>query len=492
MQPLLVIGAGAKAAAIAAKACALRECGYGGPDLVVIEEHELGANWTGRYGYTDGRHRLGTPPEKDVGFPYDDPFVEVAETVLARFSWQSFLANNYLGGSYGDWIDRGRPHPFHHRWAEYIAWVISRAAKHKSGCVSVVTGRATEIRPERNGWSVKVIKSDDSGSKRTYGCGVVVTGPGGPKKSIPAMRSRVGGPALGPAQPGLYNGIDFWTRLPEIKNLQLGKGEELCVIGSGETAASIVVELVTSFPHNPVIVINGHGTIFSRGEGFHENRVFTDAEHEAGVAWATLPAKHRDEIIGRADRGVFSLDTLSVINRADKVRHEAARVAAIVLANEAWVAEGNSPNAFTLFGRTVTVANESGPDEPILEASIVVDATGFDEWWFLGLLPKKTRDILATDAGKSALRRSITEDLSISPTELSSTLSLQPGFLPDGLHLPTLAGWAQGPGFPNLSCLGRLSERILRPYILPDTLPDNQEDAHEVRPRERGGVAGGL
>jgi mycobactin lysine-N-oxygenase len=35
------------------------------------------------------------------------------------------------------------------------------------------------------------------------------------------------------------------------------------------------------------------------------------------------------------------------------------------------------------------------------------------------------------------------------------------------LHLPVLAGLAQGPGFPNLSCLGLLSDRILRRYVIP-------------------------
>jgi len=32
------------------------------------------------------------------------------------------------------------------------------------------------------------------------------------------------------------------------------------------------------------------------------------------------------------------------------------------------------------------------------------------------------------------------------------------------LHLPMLAGIAQGPGFPNLSCLGLLADRILASY----------------------------
>jgi mycobactin lysine-N-oxygenase len=33
------------------------------------------------------------------------------------------------------------------------------------------------------------------------------------------------------------------------------------------------------------------------------------------------------------------------------------------------------------------------------------------------------------------------------------------------LHLPVMAGLAQGPGFPNLSCLGLLSDRILRRHV---------------------------
>jgi mycobactin lysine-N-oxygenase len=33
------------------------------------------------------------------------------------------------------------------------------------------------------------------------------------------------------------------------------------------------------------------------------------------------------------------------------------------------------------------------------------------------------------------------------------------------LHLPVMAGLAQGPGFPNLSCLGLLSDRILHRYV---------------------------
>ena len=37
--------------------------------------------------------------------------------------------------------------------------------------------------------------------------------------------------------------------------------------------------------------------------------------------------------------------------------------------------------------------------------------------------------------------------------------------LPAPLYLPNLAGFAQGPGFPNLSCLGELSNRVLRSAV---------------------------
>jgi mycobactin lysine-N-oxygenase len=49
------------------------------------------------------------------------------------------------------------------------------------------------------------------------------------------------------------------------------------------------------------------------------------------------------------------------------------------------------------------------------------------------------------------------------------------------LHLPVLAGLAQGPGFPNLSCLGLLSDRVLRRYVpLPAAAPQLAERSHRA------------
>jgi len=61
---------------------------------------------------------------------------------------------------------------------------------------------------------------------------------------------------------------------------------------------------------------------------------------------------------------------------------------------------------------------------------------------------------------------------------------IDPGAVAAGLrpplHLPVVAGLAQGPGFPNLSCLGLLSDRVLRRYVSP---PEPAHTAQERRER---------
>lgn len=78
MSTLAILGAGAKAVAVAAKASVLRDMGVTGvdvPDIVAVERIGVAANWQASGGWTDGAHRLGTSPEKDVGFPYRSSLV---------------------------------------------------------------------------------------------------------------------------------------------------------------------------------------------------------------------------------------------------------------------------------------------------------------------------------------------------------------------------------------------------------------------------------
>ena len=85
----------------------------------------------------------------------------------------------------------------------------------------------------------------------------------------------------------------------------------------------------------------------------------------------------------------------------------------------------------------------------------VIVARGFDAFWFTALFDQPTLEsfqAVTSEPTREDLERSIGTDLSIS------------GFVPR-LHLPMLAGVAQGPGFPNLSCLGLLADRILASYV---------------------------
>ena len=70
MSTLAVLGAGPKGIAIAAKARALAAAGLPAPRVVLVDRGEVAGNWSGRQGYTSGLLPLGTPPEKDVGYPY--------------------------------------------------------------------------------------------------------------------------------------------------------------------------------------------------------------------------------------------------------------------------------------------------------------------------------------------------------------------------------------------------------------------------------------
>jgi mycobactin lysine-N-oxygenase len=68
MPTLVVVGAGPKGIAIAAKARALEAAGLDVPRVVLVDRGAVAGNWTGRQGYTSGLLPLGTPAEKDVGF----------------------------------------------------------------------------------------------------------------------------------------------------------------------------------------------------------------------------------------------------------------------------------------------------------------------------------------------------------------------------------------------------------------------------------------
>jgi mycobactin lysine-N-oxygenase len=95
------------------------------------------------------------------------------------------------------------------------------------------------------------------------------------------------------------------------------------------------------------------------------------------------------------------------------------------------------------------VTIEYGRERERVVYDLVVVAIGFQARWFEGLLGAEARRRLVRALTGADLARRTETGLSVAG-------------LSRPLHLPLVAGLAQGPDFPNLSCLGLLSDRVLR------------------------------
>ena len=404
---LAVIGAGAKAVAVAAKAAELRAMGVDAPEVIAVERLGVGANWQAAGGWTDGRHRLGTGPEKDVGFPYRSALVprrnvELDERMM-RHSWQSYLIST---GQFAEWIDRGRPAPTHRRWSQYLAWVAESVA------MQVITGEVTQLSVDGDHW---VLHTHE---QQVRADGVMISGPGQAERSIL------------PGHPRVLSIAQFWHRVAQDERIS---AERVAVIGGGETAATMLDEL---FSHrvSTITVISPGVTLFTRGEGYFENTLFSDP-----TGWAGLSVTERRDAMARTDRGVFSARVQDSLLADDRIRHLRGRVAHAVPQQDR-------------IRLTLQTERDSGNLETVHGFDLVIDGSGADAMWFAPLLSQDALDVLELGIGaplsSDSLQRSIGYDLAVT------------GVAPK-LFLPSLSWLTQGPGFPNLSCLGLLSDRVL-------------------------------
>ncbi len=413
MPTLAVVGAGPKGIAIAAKARALAAAGLDPPRVVLIDRGAVAGNWTGRQGYTSGLLPLGTPPEKDVGFPYADSWGAASSSVtaaMADYGWQRHLIAH---GTYADWVDRGRLRPTHRQWSFYLREVADKAR------AEIVAGEVVAVEADGDQWRLAL----QAGSE-IRADGVVFTGAGPPIDVAGQPQDH----------PRVLDGRSYWLRR-RAAGPQMA--QNICVIGSGETAASVVISLLThSHKRSAVDVLSSHGVLYSRGESYEENRYYSDPGDWPGLAWS-----HRREFLDRTDRGVFSQQAEATLNAARGFRALAGRAVAIEAGQ-----------------RQVVVAIEYERERERVAYDLVVVAIGFRARWFETLLGPEARHRLRSALAGAELERRIEVDLSVA------------GMRPP-LHLPVVAGPAQGPGFPNLSCLGLLSDRILRRYVALDGAP---------------------
>ena len=421
---LLVVGAGAKAAGLAVKVHAFNRLGLGPFSMTVVEGTEVAASWKGLNGMTSGEEPLAVTPIKDIGFPYQSwrELGEAGEAVdeeTMAFTWQRYMVARRR---YARWIDAGSPSVRHRDYGEYLTWVLGRATEG----IGHVAGRVTRVTLEDGArWAVEVEGADGAVSRRTAAA-LVLTGPGVHRElpHEPAVAGRV---------------FHCDSRREEFAELPEESSCDVAIVGGGESALSCMMFLRGFRPGCRFTVYTPMAPM-SRGESFLENRVFSNPDE---IEWEALDVRTRRDFVKHSDRGVFDPPSLAAIAYDDRCRFAIGRV------EEVFAARG---------GEGVRLLHRSprGAAEP--EHDFVVNCTGFDLLAQLrGLFPAETRAEIEARVGP----------LWDAPpgTEAPIGRNLELRGLEPRLHIPGLAGLAQGPGFANLGALGLLANRVLQPLL---------------------------
>lgn len=428
---LLIVGAGAKAAAIAAKVHVLNRLGLGPITLTIVEKTEPAASWLGRNGMTSGEEPLAIPPIKDVGFPYQShrQFGDAGDALdagLLPFTWQRYAIERR---DYAPWVNSGAPPVRHRDYGEYLGWVLSRATEG----VTHWHGRVTEVRRDAAAgrWSLAVEdRAAPSDPDSHTGAALLLTGPGVHREfpHDPAIAERV-----------------FHCDSPrgDLARVPAEGDPEIAIVGGGESALSALVFLRAFRPRARLTVYTPTLPL-SRGESFLENRVFADPDD---VGWSRLDQQTRRDFVKHCDRGVFDMTVLASIADDEMCSFRTGRVLHVAAADA---------------GERTVLEHESVDGVLGTPYDFVVNCTGFDLMAQLrGLFSPELRAEVEREAGP------LWDGPPQAEVPIGRALELV-GVTPR-LYIPGLGGLSQGPGFANLGSLGLLANRVLQP-LLPDLL----------------------
>jgi mycobactin lysine-N-oxygenase len=441
---LLVVGAGAKATALAAKIHALNTLGAGPLALTIVEATEVAASWLGRNGMTSGEEPLAIPPIKDIGFPYQSSktFGELGaelDRAMMPFTWQQYMIGK---GEYARWVNAGSPAVRHRDYGRYLTWVLSQA----TAGVTIVRGRVTQVSlpGQRERWSVEVLAP---AGKHRYECdALVLTGPGVHRAlpHDPAAAARI---------------FHCDSRRGELARIPREQSSDIAIVGGGESALSAVAFLRDFRPAARMTVYTPTLPL-SRGESFLENRVFSNPDE---VAWSALDLQTRRDFVKHCDRGVFDPGTLASIAYDDRCRFVTGRVVHVGSHTErdgrgGVAGDGESGND----GVYVDYASAEGLTSA--RHDYLINCTGFDLLEQLrGLFSPALRAEIEHQAGPVWDRPPAAE------VAIGRGLELRE--MRPRLYIPGLAALSQGPGFANLGCLGLLANRVLAPLVLGEDAP---------------------
>ncbi len=450
---LLVVGAGAKATALAAKVHALNTLGAGPLTVTIVEANEIAASWLGRNGMTSGEEPLAIPPIKDIGFPYRSAATfgalgEELDHAMLPFTWQRYMIDK---GEYARWVNAGSPAVQHRDYGRYLTWALAQA----TAGVTIVRGRVIKVELPEGGERWQVLVADSAGRCR-YECeALVLTGPG-VHRALPhdaAVSERI---------------FHCDSRRGELARIPADGACDIAIVGGGESALSALAFLREFRPRARMTVYTPMLPL-SRGESFLENRVWADPD---SVAWSALDSETRRDFIKHCDRGVFDPGTLQSIAYDDRCRFVTGRVVHV----GARSACNGDPG-----GVCLQYAAADGPTGAAHD--YLINCTGFDLLEQLrGLFSPALRARIETQTGPVWERPADAE------VPIGRALELE-GMRPR-LYIPGLGALRQGPGFANLGSLGLLANRVLEPLLAGAPGAGNAGGAGEASGAANAGGAG--
>lgn len=303
-------------------------------------------------------------------------------------------------GQLDTWVDRECPPCTHKQWAAYLRWALQQ--------VNANCRKGTIEGIEPNGEKINIFLNGNP--IPLIFDGFVYTGPG-VCIEVPMKQ--------GTRNEHYLDAKTYWKKKGTVKG-------KVCVIGTGESAAAIIQSLIGSKNEVEISVVTMVGHLPMRDEGYSMNRIFSTA-----YKWKELPLEMRQQIINRGDRGVLSPSCHNDIRNSQRNISEIIGLVeeAKCMRNYVELKIRQHSNIFSQ------------------KFHYVVTAIGFD---LLGPIHKLIRncELPATNAD---LIENIDDHLCISGLECK-------------IHVPGIAGLAQGPGFANLSSLSCTASRIISAY----------------------------
>jgi mycobactin lysine-N-oxygenase len=464
---LAVIGAGPKAAALAARVAAIKAWQSQGhhvdgldpnalrpaPRLYIFEGSDrIGAHWDGQgaEGYTDGVQAVCTDPDRDLVYPANHgSFGGALSPILTGFTWRTYAAARRL--------PTAGP-PSHRDLADYVAWAVHEARHLAPNNIFLHTNSAVRsLHLHRSGpqWEVVTVR----GTAGTFD-GVIVTSPGSALQRFDVEQT---------ISSWTLDAQNYWTQPMRAQVLSdVAQGSRVAIVGAGGAAAAICLDILsaTTGPTAPnaggVALIAPQASLFTRGESTFETELLTSP------SWNRLPREVRRQIAERLVSGVVFARVLDAL--------EAIGYTPEFLVGRALAATDGShslrSSRIELWCLTLDERLQ------IVDADWVIDASGFDPLWFVGLLdepavPRAGRPRLQRLLGRlgaNVLAEKLDEHLRL---HVAVELFEADGGTPDvplvptepGLHVPFLAGGSRPPGLSSLLQLGVLADKILLPYL---------------------------